>query len=132
MPDKEKTALAAYRIDKAKECLRAANFLLEAEGVYGNIKQSLLCNISCCQSNFCAWGRGQKKHSGVISYFQQNYVKTGLFDREFSSIVQEAFEVRQESHYEDFYIISKEDAIKQYENAGKFVSAAEDFIQKNM
>lgn len=46
--------------------------------------------------------------------------------------MQEAFEVRQESDYEDFYIISKEDAIKQYENAGKFVSAAEDFIQKNM
>lgn len=61
-------------------------------------------------------------------YFQQNYVKTEIFDKEFSRIVQEAFEVRQESDYEDFYVISKEDAITQYENAKKFVTAAEEYI----
>ena len=43
-------------------------------------------------------------------------------------IVQEAFEVRQESDYEDFYVISKEDAVKQYENAKKFVAAVNEYI----
>ncbi len=71
----------------------------------------------------------RKKHSGVISYFQQNYVKSGRFDKEFSRIVQEAFEVIQESDYEDFFVISKEEVITQYENAQKFVAEVERYIR---
>ena len=71
----------------------------------------------------------RRKHSGVIACFQQNYVKTGIFDKEYSRIVQDAFEVRQESDYEDFYVISKEEVEIQMSNAKRFVDAAEEYLQ---
>ena len=65
----------------------------------------------------------------MIAYFQQNYVKTGIFDKEYSTIVQDAFEVRQESDYEDFYIVSKEEVEIQMSNAKKFVDAVEEYLK---
>lgn len=74
MPDKEKTALAAYRIDKAKECLRAANFLLEAEEYMAILNRAYYAIFHAVRAIFALEGVDRKKHSGVISYFQQNYV----------------------------------------------------------
>jgi len=49
------------------------------------------------------------KHSGVMSYFQKNYVKTGIFGKVYSKILTESFEIRSESDYDDYFCISKED-----------------------
>ena len=129
MLDTSRADLAQYRLEKAKECLREAEYLVEPEGYSSILNRAYYAIFHAIRAIFATEGVDRKKHSGVISYFQQNYVKTEIFDKEFSIIVQGAFEVRQESDYEDFYIVSKEDAITQYENAKKFVSAAEEYIQ---
>lgn len=37
------------------------------------------------------------KHSGVIAYFNQNYVKTGIFDKGTSKIIKSASIMREQS-----------------------------------
>ena len=51
-----------------------------------------------------------RKHSGVISFFNQNYIKTGKIEGEFSRMLSDAFDIRKESDYNDFYIALREDA----------------------
>jgi uncharacterized protein (UPF0332 family) len=75
-------------------------------------------------------GADRKKHSGVIAYFQQNYVKTGVFDKQLSAIMTKAFDFRQESDYEDFFIISHEDVRNQLENAELFYNEIRAYIEK--
>ncbi len=58
--------------------------------------------------NIAREGIDFSKHSGVLAYFQKNYVKTGIFQKEYSKILTEAFEVRSDSDYDDYYVISKE------------------------
>ena len=53
-----------------------------------------------------------KKHSGVISYFLEHYIKTKILDAALSDYVRNAFLVRNKSDYEDFYVVGKEDAEK--------------------
>jgi hypothetical protein len=43
------------------------------------------------------------------SYFQKEYVKTGLIDVTISKYITSAFQIRNESDYEDFYLASKSD-----------------------
>lgn len=74
-------------------------------------------------------GEDRKRHSGVIAYFQEHYIKNGVFEKVYSYILQNAFEVRQEADYEDFYVISKEEAIQQVENAGKFTEKIREYIE---
>ena len=62
-----------------------------------------------------------KKHSGVIAEFRRLYVKTGVFDGDMSKTISVLIDVRTESDYDDFFIISKEDVIQQAESAQHFL-----------
>ena len=72
---------------------------------------------------------GFKKHSGVISNFNLEYIKSGLIEIEYAKIAKEAFSVRTQSDYSDFYIISKQEVAEQYDNAVKFVKRIEKYIK---
>jgi uncharacterized protein (UPF0332 family) len=74
-------------------------------------------------------GFDSKKHSGIISAFRQRYIKTGVFPSELSDVIQDAFDLRSDSDYEDFYIISKDNVLKQTENAKVFLSLLESYIK---
>ena len=73
-------------------------------------------------------GEDRKKHSGVVAYFQEHYIKMGTFDKEFSYAIKNAFLVRQESDYEDFYVVSKSEAMEQLDNAKQFIAAVDKHI----
>jgi len=68
------------------------------------------------------------KHSGIIAYFNQHYVKTGKFDVHISAIIQKAFKIRNKSDYDDFYIVSREEAKEQVKDAEYFIDIVEKFI----
>ncbi len=72
---------------------------------------------------------GFKKHSGVLSNFNLEYIKSGLIEIEYAKIAKEAFSVRTQSDYSDFYIISKQEVAEQYDNAVKFVKRIEKYIK---
>jgi uncharacterized protein (UPF0332 family) len=73
-----------------------------------------------------------KKHSGVISAFQKNYIKTGIFPVAFSNTVKNAFEIRNESDYKDFYLVSKVSVADQVENAKIFLEAVERYVNERI
>ena len=62
-----------------------------------------------------------KRHSGVISEFRRRYIKTGIFETRMSEIISVLFDVRTDSDYDDFFVISKADTAAQIENAAYFV-----------
>ena len=69
-----------------------------------------------------------KKHSGIISYFNEHYIKTGLIEKNFSVILMSAERIRTESDYDDLFTASKEQAEKQIQNAVLFLERITSFI----
>ena len=49
-------------------------------------------------------------------------MKSGIFGKEYSKILTEAFQVRSESDYDDYYIISKDEADAQILKCTNFLS----------
>ena len=70
------------------------------------------------------------KHSGVIAYFNQNFVKSGLFSKEASKIIKLAYENREKADYLDFYIASKNEARKQIERASFFLNMIRNYLNE--
>ena len=68
-------------------------------------------------------GVDYKRHSGVLSHFNQHYIKTGMFPVKFSDIVSNASEIRNDSDYDDFYICSKEQTRELVESVQEVVTA---------
>jgi len=62
-----------------------------------------------------------KSHKGVINQFGENVVKKGLVDRRFGRYLSKAYELRLESDYDFYSVITEEDAEKLVENAEEFI-----------
>lgn len=71
-----------------------------------------------------------KKHSGIISEFRKRYIKTGIFTAEISKIIDLQFSTRAHSDYDDFYAITREEALKGLSEAGKMVSETEKYLTR--
>ena len=55
-------------------------------------------------------------------------MKTCIFDKNYSYTIKNAFQVRQESDYDDFFIISKEEVSDQIINAQDLLEAVNKYI----
>lgn len=120
--DERKKELCYYRLEKAKICLASAKVLVQSGDYCGAANRSYYAIFHCIRSLLALEGIDFSKHSGVMAYFQKNYVKSEIFAKEYSKILMEAFEVRSESDYDDYYMISKEDVNCQIQNAEFFLN----------
>jgi len=68
------------------------------------------------------------KHSAVISFFNKEFVKTGIFDYKYFEIINELFELRQESDYGLDEEFKKEDVDEYIEKAKEFLEEAKKFL----
>lgn len=118
--DKTLWDLSQYRKEQAERCIRSAKLLAEDEDYKGSANRSYYAIFHCMRSVLALEGKDFSKHSGVSAYFRKEYIKTGIFDIELSDIIREAFDIRSDSDYDDYYLISKEDVMEQIQNAEIF------------
>jgi uncharacterized protein (UPF0332 family) len=129
-PDYNPEDVALYRIDKAKKWLRDAQAPTISLETAAN--RSYYCIFSAMRAVLALDRFDSKKHSGVISAFQKNYIKTAFFPKSFSDIIENAFEIRLESDYDDFYLVSKTAVAEQAENAKTFLDAVEKYVAERI
>lgn len=129
---KEVIELSLYRLEKAKKDLADAKKTLELEMYDTAANRSYYAIFHSARAILALDGLDYKKHSGVISRFQQDYIKTEIFDKNMSNIIKSAFDMRTESDYEDFYVISKADVIIQVSEAEEFVTTIESYIKSKI
>ena len=121
--------LALYRLETAKENLEIAKSLLSDDKLKFAMNRSYYSIFHALRAVNALDGFDSSKHKGVISHFNQKYIKTERFPRELSKMIMNAMEIRQKSDYDDFYIISKRDAEKQVENAAYIVGLIEEYLK---
>jgi uncharacterized protein (UPF0332 family) len=124
--DRNPVDSARYLIDKARLCLQDAKVSVNSFETVVN--RSYYCIFNAMRAVLALDRFDSKKHSGVISAFQKDYIRTGIFPKEFSDIVKKAFAIRHESDYVVFYLVSKSDVAAQVENAGIFLEAVEKYV----
>ncbi len=129
MLSEEKIVLSKARLEIAKERISFADEILRLGDYKTVANRSYYAVFSAMRAVLALEGFDSKKHSGIISEFRKNYLKTGLLPREFSPVIDGLIEARQGSDYDDFYIISKEEVEEQLRDSKKFISAVEDFLK---
>lgn len=64
-----------------------------------------------------------------MAYFNQNYVATEIFPREWGRKIIKAEEIRHASDYDTFNIASKEETVQQIETADKLIQLVSDYYE---
>ena len=110
MVDENRYSMSKFRLEQARECLELAKTTVDisARNAANRSYYSIFHSI---RAVLALEGFDSKKHSGVISYFRRNFIKTGKFEPFFSDVIGNAFSVRNNSDYVDFYIVQKSDVI---------------------
>ena len=120
--------LMKYRLDNAKEKLESAKLLLDAGKYRDSIGRSYYAIFTAVRAVLANDKVDFSKHSGVIAYFQKEYIKTGIFDVKYSKYLQNAFQIRNSCDYDDFFIASQQDAEEQYNRASEFYEGIQNYL----
>lgn len=126
----ESIELSKYRLQKAREDLDNAAINLDNDFFKGSINRSYYAIFHAIRAILALDLFDSKKHSGIIAFFQKNYVSTGKFEVDYSKIVRNAFSIRNKSDYDDFYIASRSEAEQQLENAKAFLQQVAAYLQE--
>ncbi len=128
MPNAKWVALSKYRLERAKEFLDSAvkniainEYRTANNRAYYSVFHAMRAVLALDEVDF-------KKHSGVIAYFREHYIKTKIFDKECSDIISSLSLIRSKSDYDDFYVAQKQETIEQVEEAQKFYLLVEQYL----
>ena len=120
--------LIRYRLISAKEKLTSAKLLLDAGLYKDSVGRSYYSIFSSMRVVLAIRQVDFSKHAGVISYFQKEYIKTNIFDKKYSKYIQQAFQIRNGCDYDDFFIVSRQDAEEQYQRAEEILKVVQEYI----
>lgn len=109
--------LSKYRYERAKEAFTDAGMLLEQKRFAASVNRSYYAIFHALRAVTALDGFDSGKHSGVIAYINKMYVKEGIFDRQLSKILDTAFRLREKADYDDFFVVSAEEAKQQLAKA---------------
>ena len=131
MHDENCINLAKYRIDTALETLNVAKECLENKHYKDSINRSYYASFYAARAILALERIDFKRHKDVIAYFNKNYVATGIFEKDIGRKLARLQQKREQSDYDDFFIASKEEAQKQYNNAENIIFAIIEYLRKN-
>ncbi len=127
--DNTEESLSKYRLSKSKSDLNAAKILLKNKLFSQSINRSYYSVFHAVRALLAFDRFDSKKHSGIIAYFNEHYVKSKLIEKEYSVILMSAERIRTESDYDDLFTASKDQAEIQLKNAEKFIERIIEFLE---
>ena len=128
MLDEITKSLVKYRLEQAGECLQSCERSYNDGSLKASLNRSYYAIFHSMRAMLALESFDSKKHSGIISAFRQRFIKTKKFSSQFSDAINDAFEIRNEADYQDFYIASESETRRQLENAKEFHAAVTEFI----
>ena len=121
-------ALLRYRIEQAHETLREAEILFKQSALRGTINRAYYAMFYALLALLATRQLGTSKHSGALSLFDREFVKTGMFPRNLSRFLRLAFDLRQTHDYGEITEIDQVTAQETLSNAKTFISAIETYL----
>ncbi len=127
-----KIKYAKYRIERSKEDLDAAKAMFQTNRYRVANNRAYYSIFHAMRAVLAFDGFDSKKHSGIIAEFRKSYIKTGIFNKELSTLIGLASEIRNASDYDDMFIASKEETEKQIKDAELFYNVIKKYIDKRV
>lgn len=127
--DKRRKDLSEYRLQEARDSLKAAGFCLEAGLYKDSINRSYYAAFYAIKAVLALGNIDFKRHKDVIAHFNQFYVATEVFPKEYGRKLGTLKQLREKSDYDDFYIASREMAVQQLETVTLFVDCIKEYLK---
>jgi uncharacterized protein (UPF0332 family) len=130
--DEKQKSLAGHRLDQAEQSLEEARYLMDggkslrsvANRIYYGMFYSVLALLIYEPYS-------SSKHTGVISYFNRNFIKSGIFPESLGRHLNKAFELRQRGDYREYFELTNEQLEQLLGEAKEFITAIRVYLHDN-
>lgn len=121
----QRTELVKVRLETAHGTLKDARLMYDVGSLRSAINRAYYAMFYAVPALALSRGLSFRKHSGLISFFQREYVKAGVLDRKHGRVLQKAFEDRSETDYQDYVRLTKEQVETRLDEAEDLIRAVE-------
>ncbi|MBI2181189.1 MAG: HEPN domain-containing protein [Deltaproteobacteria bacterium] len=128
--ERERKALSLARLTRSKQHLKSARDLVRNDDFADSVSRSYYAIFQAARALLALEGIERRKHSGVISLFNRNFVKTGKLGKRLGVILKDAKRSREMADYTELAEFSREDAEGQIADAEFFIREVERLIAK--
>jgi uncharacterized protein (UPF0332 family) len=121
--------LIKHRLKQAQEALDDALYLIEGKrSAQSILNRAYYAMFYATLALLQKISKAPSKHSGVISLFDTEFVKKGIFEKELSKDFHKAFEIRQKTDYKILEPVNLDDAKEVYRKANHFVQEVQKYL----
>jgi len=120
--------LVAYRMEQASDALQAARTLIDAGLPRDAVNRAYYAMFYAVLALLITRGLGPSSHSGSLTLFSREFVKTGLLSPEMAKLAQRAFDQRLEADYAEMVAFSTEDVEDTLAQAQTFVDRVAELL----
>lgn len=103
----KKQTLVKYRLERANESIKAAQLLFENKLLIPAMNRIYYSMFYSVQALLVLNEKAFSKHGQVKGYFNKEFIKSGIFPKEFGKLFNAVFEYRQKFDYVDLLIPKK-------------------------
>lgn len=128
--DNKRKDLAGYRMNQSEDSLKAAKICFENNILKDAINRSYYAAFYAIKAVLALEEVDFRRHKDVIAYFNKTYVATGMFPKELGRKTARLQQIREKSDYDDFFIISRNDAQLQMESAELIIKEVGRYLVK--
>ena len=125
--------LARYRLKQAEESIDEAIFLFAGhKSTRSIINRAYYAMFYAVLALLVFESYGSSKHSGILSYFNQRFIKGEIFAEELGRSINNAFELRQRGDYREYAELALEQAKPFIEKARVFIDAIKVYLERTV
>lgn len=128
--DQDKIALARHYISKARDRYDDGLVLKNIDRYESAANRLYYALFHATNAVLSLKGAASNRHKVVKTLFDMHYIKPGIMDRKYSKLYNAVLEVREDSDYEDFYIIDKAEVDSNFLHVKEFIDYADKFISE--
>jgi len=128
MRNADTVALIKHNLQKADDSIIQAGALLNIQQHFGAVNRAYYAIFYAALAILLTKDLGSSKHSGVLSLFDREFVKTNEVDRKWSKIFHDAFGLRATGDYAKLAEVTVQQTTKTIKNAEEFVFWAREWL----
>ena len=128
MTPKISKELVKHRLEQAKEDLIASKALYDLKLYKSSNNRAYYSIFHSIKAIFALEPIDFKRHKDVIGYFNKNYVHTEIFPKSIGRKIMKASKIREDSDYDDEFIVKSEDTLEQIQTAEEMIKLEEEYI----
>lgn len=122
--------LVLWRLEKSEKTFQDAELLLERDSFASAINRYYYAAFHAIRALLATRELDSPKHSGVISLFNREFIKTNLLSKKASKTITKVFDLRSNADYEDYIQFEKQEVLSVRENVRELLDEITAYLSR--